>query len=139
MLTVSESDNSIKSIEYDWRVDHLIVVQLPQIFYLSDAALVELKIILFQTQVDLFKNIVNDHDDKVLVVAVQRSKEDSKKMDIAVFHFPWFGKYLLHDIDNLSALTQSILKSDLNPHILFLPVQLANRLKNLRIGPFVHV
>lgn len=123
---MSESNNAVQSIKYHGRIDHLVVVQFPQIFYLSDAALVELKVILFQTQIDLLEDIVNDHDDKVLVVTVQRSKEDSKQMDIAVLHFPGFGKYFLHDANDLSALTQSTVKSILNPHILFLPMQLAN-------------
>lgn len=67
---MSESDNAVQSVKYHWRVDHLVVVQLSQIFYLGNAALVKLEVILFQTQVDLVKDIVNDHDDKVLVVAV---------------------------------------------------------------------
>ena len=123
---MSEGNNAVQSIKYHGRIDHLVVVQFPQIFYLGYPALVKFKVILFQTQSDLLEDIVNDHDDKVLVVAVQRSKKDSKQMDIAVLHFPGFGKYFLHDANDLSELIQSTLRSKLNSHILFLPMQLAN-------------
>lgn len=100
-LTVSKRDNSVQSVEDHWGVNHFVVVQFPQILHLGDSALVELELVMLEAQGDLLEYIVDNHNDEILVVTVERSNQDSKEVDIAVLHFPWLGKYLLHDVDNL--------------------------------------
>lgn len=98
---MSKRDNSVQSVEYHWGVNHFVVVQFPQILHLGDSALVELELVMLEAQGDLLEYIVDNHNDEILVVTVERSNQDSKEVNIAVLHFPWLGKYLLHDVDNL--------------------------------------
>lgn len=100
-LTVSERDNPVQSVEYHWGVNHFVIVKFPQILHLGDPSLVELEVVLLEAQGDLLEYVVDNHNDEILVVTVERSNQDSKQVNIAVFHFPWLGKDLLHDVDNL--------------------------------------
>lgn len=100
-LTVSECDNSVQSVEYHWGVNHFVIVKFPQILHLGDPSLVELEVVLLEAQGDLLEYVVDNHYDEILVVTVERSNQDSKQVNIAVLHFPWLGKDLLHDVDNL--------------------------------------
>ena len=52
---MSESHYSVKSIEYDRRVNHLVIVELSKVSDLCNTSLVELKIVLFQTKSDVLK------------------------------------------------------------------------------------
>lgn len=98
---MSERDNSVQSVEYHWGVNHLVVVKFPQILYLGDSALVELEVVMLQAQGNLLEYIVDNHNDEILMITVEGSNQDSKKVDIAVLNFSWLGKNLLHDVDNL--------------------------------------
>lgn len=100
-LTMSKRDNSVQSVEYHWGVNHFVVVKFPQILHLGDSALVELKFVLLEPQGDLLEYVVNNHYYEILVVTIERSNQDGKKVNIAVLHFPWLGKNLFHDADNL--------------------------------------
>lgn len=98
---MSERNDSVQSVEYHWRVNHLVVVKFPQILYLGDSALVELEFVMLEPQGNLLEYIIDNHDDEILVITVEGSNQDSKKVDIAIFNFSWLGKNLLHDVDNL--------------------------------------
>ena len=68
---MSKGYNSVESVKYHWRVDHLKIVQFPQILYLRDSSLIELEVILFKARGNLLEDIIDDHDDKILVVTVK--------------------------------------------------------------------
>lgn len=98
---MAKSDDSVQSVEYHWRVNHFVVIKFPQILHLGDSALVELELVLLEAQGNLLEYIVNNHDYEILMVTIERSNQDGKKVNIAVLHFPWLGKNLFHDVDNL--------------------------------------
>lgn len=56
---------------------------------------------MLEAQGNLLEYIVDNHNDKILMITVEGSNQDSKKVNIAVLHFPWIGKNLLHNADNL--------------------------------------
>lgn len=82
-----EGHNSIHCIKNNRVVNHAIVVQLAKILDLRNSALVKFEVILLQTKHDIFKSIVNNGRDKVLMVPIQRTCEDCKEVYIAVLDF----------------------------------------------------
>lgn len=56
---------------------------------------------MLEAQGNLLEYIVDNHNDKILMITVEGSNQDSKKVNIAVLHFSWLRKNLLHDVDNL--------------------------------------
>lgn len=101
MLTVAKSDNPVQRIkDYGW-VDHFIVVQLPEVFDFSHTLLVELEIVLFESQCDLLEDVVYNTNHEVLVIPVKCTDKNSEKVDIAVFDLDRLTKDTLHNIDHL--------------------------------------
>jgi hypothetical protein len=94
---VAKCHNAVQSIKYDSRVYHLVVVKLPEVFSFRNPALIELEVVLFETERDLFKHIVDDANNKVLVVPIEPCKKDSKQMYIAELDFARFAEDLLKD------------------------------------------
>lgn len=84
---MSEGHDSIHCIEDDRMINHPIVVKLTKILDLCNSALVEFEIILLQSKHDVFQEIVNDGSDKVLVISIQRTYKDCKKVNITIFDF----------------------------------------------------
>ena len=70
---MAKGHDTVQSVEYDWRVDHLVIVEFSKVLDLGDATLIELEVVLLQAQSDLFQKIVHDRNDKLLVVAIQGS------------------------------------------------------------------
>ena len=52
---MSKADDTVESIKNHRRVDHLVVVQFTQILDLRKATLIELEVILLETQGDLLE------------------------------------------------------------------------------------
>lgn len=84
-LTMAECNNPVQCVEYYRRVDHLVVVQLPEVLDFGNALLVELELVLLEAQRNLLENVVYNSNHKVLVVSIERTDEDGQKVDIAVF------------------------------------------------------
>ena len=94
-------DDPIQGIKYHRRIDHLVVVQLSQILDLCDAFLVELELILLESQSDILQNIVHDANNKVLVISVQSADEDCQKVNVAVSDLDWLAEDAFQDLNNL--------------------------------------
>ena len=88
---MTKRHNSVQRVEDDSRIDHFVVVKLPKVFSFRNPALIELEVVLFETERDLFKHIVDDANSKVLVVPVEPGKEDSKQVYIAELDFARFA------------------------------------------------
>jgi hypothetical protein len=78
LRTVAISHDSIHGVKYDWVVNHAVVVQLSQIFYLCETSLVELEVVLFESKNDILEKIINDDCNKILVISVKGADKDSK-------------------------------------------------------------
>lgn len=63
---------------------------------------------MLEAQGNLLEYIVDNHNDEILMITVKGSNQDSKKVNIAVLHFSWLGKNLLHDVDNLTRSEKKI-------------------------------
>lgn len=67
---------------------------------------------MLEAQGNLLEYIVDNHNDEILMITVEGSNQDSKKVDIAVLHFSWLGKNLLHDVDNLMRSEKKFISVD---------------------------
>ena len=83
-LTVSERNKAVKSIKNDGRINHLVIVQLSEIFDLCDAPLIEFEVILLEAECNLLEKVVDDHNYKVLMIAVQGPDQNRKEMYITI-------------------------------------------------------
>lgn len=90
LLAVAEGKYSIHCVENHGRVDHSIGIQLSQVLDLGNSALIELEVVIFKTCCDIFKNIVDHHNDKFLVILVQMTDNFCKSMNVAILDFAWF-------------------------------------------------
>jgi hypothetical protein len=88
---VAKCHNAVQSIKYDSRVYHFVVVKLPKVFSFRNPTLIELEVVLFETERDLFEYIVDDTNSEVLVVPVEPCKKDGKQMNIAELDFARFA------------------------------------------------
>ena len=98
---MTKSDDPIQSVEYHGRIDHFIVVELSKILNLCNAFLVEFEVVQLEAQGDLFQDIVHNIDDKTLMISVQRTNEDRKEMNVAVFDLDRLAKDALQNINHL--------------------------------------
>jgi hypothetical protein len=76
-------------------IKHAEVVKFAEVLDFGNSSLVELEIVLLQTENNVFQNIVNDCDDEVLMIAVQSARENGKQMDVAVLDLSWLREDLL--------------------------------------------
>jgi hypothetical protein len=76
--TVTESHDAIQSIKDDWVINHPIIVQLTKVLDLRKTSLVEFEVILLKTKHNVFQNIVDDFCDKILMVTIQSTSQNSK-------------------------------------------------------------
>lgn len=100
--TVAEGDNPIKCVKDDWRINHLVVVQLAEEFDLRDTSLVELEVVVFETQRDSLEDVVDDTDHEILVVSVQSTNQDGKQMNVAVLDLDWLAEHAFQNTNHLS-------------------------------------
>jgi hypothetical protein len=70
--------DAIHGIKNHRMIKHAEVVQFAEVFDLCNPSLVELEIILFQAEDNVFQNVVNDCNDKILVVSIQGARENGK-------------------------------------------------------------
>lgn len=98
---MAECNNPIQSVEYHRRVNHLVVVQFPEVLDFGNALLIEFELILLEPQRDLFEDIVHDPNHKVLVVSVKRTNEDGQEMDIAVFDLDRLAEKAFENLNHL--------------------------------------
>ena len=75
---MSERHNAVQSIEYDRRIYHFVVVKLSKVLCFRCSALIELEIILLETEGNLLQYVIDDSDGEVLVVTIQGSKKNGK-------------------------------------------------------------
>lgn len=68
---MSEGDYAVQHVENDCGVDQFVVVQLAKVLHVCYSPLVKLEIVLFQAEGDLFKYIIDDTDNEVLVIAIK--------------------------------------------------------------------
>ena len=86
---MSKGHDSIHDIKYHRMIKHAEVVKFAKVLDFGNSSLVELEIVLLQTENNVFQNIVNDCDDEVLMIAVQSARENGKQMDVAVLDLSW--------------------------------------------------
>jgi hypothetical protein len=71
LRTVAKRHDSVHGVKYDRVINHSVIVKFAQIFYFCKTSLVELKVVLLQTENNVLENIINDYSDKILVISVQ--------------------------------------------------------------------
>lgn len=94
-LTMTECDDPVESIKDDEGIDGFVAVELCEVFDLGNTPLVELKIVLFQAQSDLFKNVVDDCHFEIMMKFALLSDKVGKQVDVTILNFRWLGKHLL--------------------------------------------
>jgi hypothetical protein len=92
---MSKGHDSVHGIKYHRMIKHAEVVKFAEVLDFGNSSLVELEIVLLQTENNVFQNIVNDCDDEVLMIAVQSARENGKQMDVAVLDLSWLREDLL--------------------------------------------
>lgn len=102
---MAERDDAVQRIKDHRRINHLVVVELSKVLDFRDTFLVELEVVLLQSQRNLFKDIVHNADDEILVIPIQSAHQDCKQVDIAVFHFDGLAEHALQDADNLETVS----------------------------------
>ena len=75
---MSKGHDSIHSIKYHRMIKHAEVVKFAEVLDFGNSSLIELEIVLLQTENNVFQNIVNDCNDEVLMIAVQSARENGK-------------------------------------------------------------
>lgn len=104
--TMPKGNNSIESIKDNRRVDHFVIVQFTKILHLCESPLVELEIVLLQTDSDPLEYIINSTDHEILMIPVKRARENREKVDTTVLNFLWFAENLLENLDDLYSCKQ---------------------------------
>jgi hypothetical protein len=104
-FTMTKSDDSVQSIKYYWRIDHLVVVKFSEVLGFCDSSLVIFEIVLFQPDRYLLKDIVHYANNKLLMVTVKGTCKDGEKVDVAILDLPRFGEYFLQYRDNLVSVS----------------------------------
>ena len=135
---MSEGHDSIHCIKDDGMINHTVVIQFTKVLDLCNSALIVFELILLQANYDVFQEIVNDRRDKVLVISIQSTGEDCKKMNIAVLYFAGFREDLLQDSNNLLSLESAHAILDVTYLSLF-PVESPNLLEDSGVVTIVHI
>lgn len=99
---MTKSNYAIQGVKDHRRVNHLVVVELSEVLDFSDSLLIELEIVLLQTQRDLLEDVVHNADDEILVISIKGTDEDREKVDVAIFDLHRFAEDALQNIDHLS-------------------------------------
>ena len=76
-------------------IKHAEVVKFAKVLDFSNSSLVEFEVILLQTENNVFQNIVNDCDDKVLMITIQSSCKNGKQVDVSILNLSGFREDLL--------------------------------------------
>lgn len=66
--------------------------------------MVELELVLFKPEGDLFENIVDDANDKVLMISVESTDQDGQEVNVSVFDLDRLAKNSLQNVDDLGLL-----------------------------------
>lgn len=137
--TVTECHDAIQCIKDDWMINHSIIVEFAKVLDLCKSSLVEFEIILFQPDHDILQDIVDDCCNEVLMVTVQSTSENCKKMNITILDFSGFGEDLLEYGDNLSRFSKAHWNDMKRSHLSFFPMKSPNLLQNLGVISVVHI
>lgn len=82
-------------------LQHPIVIELSQEFDLGDTPLVELKIVVLKAEADGLEQRVDDTENELVMVSIQRTEENGKEMDIAVLDLARLGEDLVENCNYL--------------------------------------
>lgn len=99
---MTECNDPVKGIKDYEGVNGFIAVELCEIFDLGNSPLVDFEVILFQTQSNLFKKIVDDCYFEIMVEFPLLRDEVGKEVDVTKFNLCWLGKYLFQYCNHLS-------------------------------------
>jgi hypothetical protein len=98
---MSENNNPIKSVKNHWRINHLVIVQFPKIFHFCDTFLVELEVVLLQSQRNRLQHVVHYPNDEFLMITVQRARKNCQQVDVAILHLARSAKDTFEYTNNL--------------------------------------
>lgn len=104
---MSKGNDPIQRVKDHWRVNHFVIVKLTQIFDVCDALLIELEIVLLQSKRNSLQGVVDDVNNKILMIAIQSVNKESQQMDIAILYFGGLAKDAFQYTDNLNRLAHS--------------------------------
>jgi hypothetical protein len=103
--TVAECHDLVHGIKDHGVFQHPVVVELSKVLDLSNPALIELKVVLFETKGDRLNYGVDHANDEVSVVPVNGAQQDGEEMDVAIFDLSRFRKDLVEDRNYLRAVS----------------------------------
>lgn len=98
---MAKSHDPVQRVEDDRMVDHSVIIKLPKILDLSNAALVVLEVVLLQANSHRRKYAINDRDHKARMVPVNGTEQNCENVYAAVFDLAGLRKHLGDDCDNL--------------------------------------
>lgn len=87
-LTVTKGYNTVQRIEDDKGIHSLVAIKFCKILDFGDPSLVEFKVVLFESQSDLFQDIVNDGHLKVMMEFAQLGDYVGEEVEVAEFDLP---------------------------------------------------
>jgi hypothetical protein len=98
---MSESNKRPQRIKNQPRIHHPIIVQLPEVLNRRNTLLIVLEVVDLHPDPDILKDVVDDGDAEVGVVALEVVEEDGEEVDIRVLDLPDFDKGVVEFADNL--------------------------------------
>lgn len=85
-------------VKHERRINHPVHVKLAQIFYFCKPTLIKFEVVQLKTDCYVLKEVVNNRNSEVLVIAVQGAEDDCKKMNITVFDLARSREYLTYNV-----------------------------------------
>ena len=102
LLTMTESNQTPKSVKHDPRVDHPKDIQFSKVLNSRDPLLVVPINVYLHTPADIFQHLVDNGDREFGVVSLKIVGEHSEECDTTVGHFPRSREHLEeHAVDLL--------------------------------------
>jgi hypothetical protein len=89
-------------------LQHSIVVELAEIFDLSNTALQEAEVVLLKPEANGLNDIVDNADHEFGMVTVDGTQQDGQEMNAAILDLSGFGEHLLEYSNNLRGPVISI-------------------------------
>ena len=102
---MAKRHDRVHRVKDDWVFEHPVIVELAQILDLSNPPLVESEVVLLQPQSHGLDHLVNNPNDKGGVVPIERAKNNSEEMNVAVSDFSRLRKDLVECSHNLLGIS----------------------------------